>query len=78
MMLDHISARGKILHGEYQRDRDKALLDRFGFTDDDLTFLDITGADGDRTYHPDTWTIDSRRGGRVDIRTRPESGSEDC
>lgn len=72
-MLHHLD-NGKYLWSPWQEDRNKALDDRTDFNDEELNHLEVAFPDGDRRHDPDTWTVESRRGKKVDIRKKPEIG----
>lgn len=77
---------GKYLYGKFARERAKAVENKDSFSDDEITYLEISGTDGtgvnqDRTYEIDTAPVDSNilkgaspKGEGIDIRKLPQMG----
>lgn len=73
---------GKYLYKKFADDRAKAVENKENFTDDELTYLEITGTEGtavhqDRTYLIATQPIDPetpQEYEKIDIRLIPKNG----
>jgi hypothetical protein len=78
---------GKYLNREWQRKRAQAMVDRTGFSDDELAWLEIDQYEGWDRLRKDNYEIETKpasldpyampRIRRHDVRDRPECGGRD-
>ena len=83
MVMD--SQNFKVGSAKWLRDRNRAIVDKSGFTTAELSYLDITGNMGQGNDDNDRYLIDTQhvdknteqRKNAIDIRDRPEAGGGD-
>lgn len=59
MVLSSLNS-GKYLSGRRQREREKALKDRTGYTPSQLSYLDISGSQGGGKFNPINFEIETQ------------------